>query len=227
MNWLFVVGDTDILRDATSASAVFWYRARHSGLRLLVIAGLTLLFLAAGSVLVLGPEGTGVSWLRREWTALPFCMVLAVWVGYCGWSAFKFLPSRNDRVVLSLRRWVRASVDPWEEKLRALSDDELRGKTAEFRRRLAAGETIDQIRPEAYACVREASRRGLLPFDYLQAVEGGARRRRRLMPARFRSASKPVCCSASWRPVASLIWPPPSGKRSRPSWRPSSRGGHL
>jgi len=173
MNWLFVVGDTDILRDATSASAVFWHRARHSGLRLLVIAGLTLLFLSAGGVLVLGPEGTGVSWLRREWTALPFCMVLAVWVGYCGWSAFKFLPSRNDRVVLSLRRWVRASVDPWEEKLRALSDDELRGKTAEFRRRLAAGETIDQIRPEAYACVREASRRGLLPFDYLQAVDAG------------------------------------------------------
>ena len=40
-----------------------------------------------------------------------------------------------------------------------LSDEELRGKTQEFRDRLAAGETLDDILPEAYAVVREASSR--------------------------------------------------------------------
>ncbi|QLE41771.1 preprotein translocase subunit SecA [Nostoc sp. C052] len=54
-----------------------------------------------------------------------------------------------------------------EEEIKALSDHELKGKTVEFKQRLAKGETLDDILPEAYAVVREAGRRvlGLRHFD--------------------------------------------------------------
>ncbi|MEH2068378.1 MAG: preprotein translocase subunit SecA [Nostoc sp.] len=54
-----------------------------------------------------------------------------------------------------------------EEEINNLSDEELKGKTTEFRQRLAKGETLDDILPEAYAVVREAARRvlGLRHFD--------------------------------------------------------------
>ncbi|MEH2410409.1 preprotein translocase subunit SecA [Nostoc sp.] len=54
-----------------------------------------------------------------------------------------------------------------EEEIKILSDDELKGKTAEFKQRVAKGETLDDLLPEAYAVVREAGRRvlGLRHFD--------------------------------------------------------------
>jgi preprotein translocase subunit SecA len=54
-----------------------------------------------------------------------------------------------------------------EEEVKALSDEELKSKTAEFKQRLAKGETTDDILPEAFAVVREAGRRvlGLRHFD--------------------------------------------------------------
>ncbi|MEH1944574.1 MAG: preprotein translocase subunit SecA [Nostoc sp.] len=54
-----------------------------------------------------------------------------------------------------------------EEEIKVLSDDELKGKTAEFKQRLAKSETLDDILPEAYAVVREAGQRvlGLRHFD--------------------------------------------------------------
>ncbi|MEH2082151.1 MAG: preprotein translocase subunit SecA [Nostoc sp.] len=54
-----------------------------------------------------------------------------------------------------------------EEEIKVLSDDELKGKTVEFKQRLAKGETLNDILPEAYAVVREAGRRvlGLRHFD--------------------------------------------------------------
>ncbi|MBN3940143.1 MAG: preprotein translocase subunit SecA [Nostoc sp.] len=54
-----------------------------------------------------------------------------------------------------------------EEEIKVLSDDELKGKTVEFKQRLTKGETLDDILPEAYAVVREAGRRvlGLRHFD--------------------------------------------------------------
>ncbi|MBW4646076.1 MAG: preprotein translocase subunit SecA [Goleter apudmare HA4340-LM2] len=54
-----------------------------------------------------------------------------------------------------------------EEDIKVLSDEELKGKTAEFQQRLAKGETLDEILPEAFAVVREAGRRvlGLRHFD--------------------------------------------------------------
>ncbi|HLP90537.1 MAG TPA: preprotein translocase subunit SecA [Nostocaceae cyanobacterium] len=54
-----------------------------------------------------------------------------------------------------------------EDEFKALSDEQLKGKTAEFKQRLAKGETLDDILPEAFAVVREAGRRvlGLRHFD--------------------------------------------------------------
>jgi len=106
MNWLQNVGDTDILRDATSASVVFWYRARRSLVRVAGAGAITALLLLLVILLALGPDRTGVLWLRREWLAVAVSMWTVAWGGYCGWLAFKFLPSRNDRVVLRLREVV-------------------------------------------------------------------------------------------------------------------------
>ncbi|NLE18784.1 MAG: hypothetical protein GX632_09655, partial [Propioniciclava sp.] len=52
-------------------------------------------------------------------------------------------------------------VNSIESEFEAMSDEELRGMTAEFRTRLEAGETLDDLLPEAFATVREASRRVL------------------------------------------------------------------
>ena len=58
-------------------------------------------------------------------------------------------------------------VNSLADKYKAMSDDEMRAQTDIFKSRLAAGETLDDIMPEAYACVREASDRilGKRPFD--------------------------------------------------------------
>ncbi len=60
-----------------------------------------------------------------------------------------------------------AEVNGWGERVARLSDGELRAKTDEFRSRLSSGETLDDLLPEAFACVREAATRtiGLRPFD--------------------------------------------------------------
>ena len=60
-----------------------------------------------------------------------------------------------------------ALVNTYEPEVEDLTDVELRGRTEEFRRRLADGETLDDILPEAFACVREAARRtiGQRHFD--------------------------------------------------------------
>ena len=64
--------------------------------------------------------------------------------------------SANDRYVRSLGKHVDA-VNAFEPTISAMSDDELRGQTERFRQRLAAGETLDQLLPEAFATVREAA----------------------------------------------------------------------
>ena len=64
-------------------------------------------------------------------------------------------------------------IEGLEEEMRAKSDEELRAKTTEFKERLAAGETLDDILPEAFAVVREAADRatGLRPFK-VQLIGG-------------------------------------------------------
>ncbi|HEU4797882.1 MAG TPA: preprotein translocase subunit SecA, partial [bacterium] len=64
-------------------------------------------------------------------------------------------------------------VNALDAEISSLSDDALRAKTAEFKARLAGGETLDDIMAEAFAVVREASKRtiGLRPFD-VQLIGG-------------------------------------------------------
>ena len=58
-------------------------------------------------------------------------------------------------------------------EMMALSDEELKGKTKEFKERLAKGETLDDLLPEAFAVVREAGRRVLNMEHYRVQLIGG------------------------------------------------------
>jgi preprotein translocase subunit SecA len=64
-------------------------------------------------------------------------------------------------------------VNTFEPEVEDLSDEELRGKTAEFRRRFEDAETLDQLLPEAFACVREAARRTLGQRHFDVQIMGG------------------------------------------------------
>ena len=64
-------------------------------------------------------------------------------------------------------------VESYRETMQALSDEQLRGKTKEFKDRLSKGETLDDILPEAYAVVREAGRRVLGMEHYRVQIIGG------------------------------------------------------
>ncbi|MDD6480669.1 MAG: preprotein translocase subunit SecA [Lachnospiraceae bacterium] len=64
-------------------------------------------------------------------------------------------------------------VEGYREKMQALSDEELRGKTKEFKERLEKGDTLDDLLPEAYAVVREAARRVLGMEHYRVQIIGG------------------------------------------------------
>ncbi|MDH5470669.1 MAG: preprotein translocase subunit SecA, partial [Gammaproteobacteria bacterium] len=68
--------------------------------------------------------------------------------------------SRNDRQLKRMTRVV-TRINDLESGLKALSDEALRGRTDEFRSRLAAGESLDDLLPEAFATVREAASRVL------------------------------------------------------------------
>jgi len=59
-----------------------------------------------------------------------------------------------------------SKIESMRDAMQALSDEELRGKTQEFKDRLAKGETLDDVLPEAYAAVREAARRTLKMEPY-------------------------------------------------------------
>ncbi|MEY4634621.1 MAG: hypothetical protein RJA55_419 [Acidobacteriota bacterium] len=84
----------------------------------------------------------------------------------------KVLGSQNDRDLKKLRPRV-AEVNDFEARIKALSDDQLKGKTAEFRSRLANGETINDLLPEAFAVVREGGRRILSMRHYDVQLIGG------------------------------------------------------
>ncbi|MRH78681.1 preprotein translocase subunit SecA [Spiribacter sp. C176] len=84
----------------------------------------------------------------------------------------KIFGSRNDRLVKKLQRQV-SRINELEPDLQALSDDAFPDKTAELRSRVAAGETLDSLLPEAFALVREAAQRtlGMRHFD-VQMIGG-------------------------------------------------------
>ena len=78
----------------------------------------------------------------------------------------------NDRSLKAYQRRV-PEINALEAGIAALDDDALRGKTAEFRARIAGGTTLDELLPEAFAVTREAARRvlGMRHFD-VQLIGG-------------------------------------------------------
>ena len=80
--------------------------------------------------------------------------------------------SSNDRLLKQYRKTVER-INALEAGLESLSDDELRGKTQLFRDRLAAGETLDALLPEAFAVVREGSKRAMKMRHFDVQLSGG------------------------------------------------------
>src|SRR5918912_1596970 len=78
----------------------------------------------------------------------------------------------NERQIRRMRPVV-ARINELEPAMQALSDAELRAKTAEFRQRLAQGESLDDLLPEAFAACREAGRRYLKMRHYDVQLMGG------------------------------------------------------
>src|SRR6185436_10374232 len=85
----------------------------------------------------------------------------------------KVIGTQNERDLKRLRPLVD-EVGALEPAIKALSDEKLRAKTAEFRQRLGQGETLDDLLPEAFAVVREAGRRMLSMRHFDVQLIGGA-----------------------------------------------------
>src|SRR5881275_3211804 len=85
----------------------------------------------------------------------------------------KVVGTQNERELKRLRPIV-GLVNAFEPAIQPLSDDQLRAKTAEFRQRFGAGETLDELLPEAFAVVREAGKRTLNMRHFDVQLIGGA-----------------------------------------------------
>lgn len=84
----------------------------------------------------------------------------------------KIFGSRNDRLLKQYRSSV-SRINALEGGLEKLTDDELRGKTQEFKERIAEGETLDSVLPEAFAVVREGSKRAMKMRHFDVQLLGG------------------------------------------------------
>jgi len=84
----------------------------------------------------------------------------------------KIFGSRNDRLLKTYRKTVER-INALEAGLESLSDDELRAKTQNFRDRAAAGESLDALLPEAFAVVREGSKRVMKMRHFDVQLAGG------------------------------------------------------
>ncbi|MEA3253305.1 MAG: preprotein translocase subunit SecA [Pseudomonadota bacterium] len=84
----------------------------------------------------------------------------------------KMVGSKNDREVKRMGK-LTGEIGAFEQSIAALADDELRQRTEQLRERLGGGESLDKLLPEAFACVREASKRvmGMRHFD-VQLIGG-------------------------------------------------------
>src|SRR6186997_1036239 len=84
----------------------------------------------------------------------------------------KIVGDSNDRAIKQIMP-IADEIESIKDEYQALSDDQLREMTAEFRARLADGETLDDILPDAFATVREAARRQIGQFHYKVQLIGG------------------------------------------------------
>ncbi|MBL4908279.1 MAG: preprotein translocase subunit SecA [Sneathiella sp.] len=86
--------------------------------------------------------------------------------------AKKLFGSSNDRILKSIKAKV-LEINGFEDKIVPLSDDDLKAKTDQFRDALINGQSLDDILPEAFACVREAAKRALGERHYDVQLMGG------------------------------------------------------
>ena len=84
----------------------------------------------------------------------------------------KIFGTRSEREVKRVLP-LADKVDGLRSQMQALSDEDLKNKTAEFKKRLGEGETLDDLLPEAYATVREAARRILNMEHFRVQIIGG------------------------------------------------------
>ncbi len=84
----------------------------------------------------------------------------------------KLFGSRNDRLLKQYRKTV-ARINAMEPEYEKLSDEALRGKTQEFKERIAKGEALDELLPEAFAVVREGSKRVMKMRHFDVQLVGG------------------------------------------------------
>ncbi|MBC8519898.1 MAG: preprotein translocase subunit SecA [Gammaproteobacteria bacterium] len=84
----------------------------------------------------------------------------------------KVFGSRNERTIRKMRKTVE-QINALEDEFHLLSDDELQGKTGEFRSRVESGSSLDDLLPEAFAVVREASQRVFQMRHYDEQLIGG------------------------------------------------------
>ena len=84
----------------------------------------------------------------------------------------KLFGTHSEREIKRIMPLVE-QIEKLKPDMMALSDDELRGKTKEYRERLEQGTTLDELLPEAYATVREAARRVLNMEHYRVQLIGG------------------------------------------------------
>src|SRR5687767_5597481 len=84
----------------------------------------------------------------------------------------KLLGDPNKKALQSLQPLVER-INGLEDSVVKLSDEELKNKTTEFKERLEKGETLDQLLPEAFAVVREASKRTIGERHYNVQLMGG------------------------------------------------------
>ena len=89
-----------------------------------------------------------------------------------GTIARKIFGSANDRYVKKIHRTVQ-QINSFEPAISKLTDEELRGKTIEFKKKLADGYSLDELLPEAFAVVREAAKRTLGQRHYDVQLVGG------------------------------------------------------
>ena len=88
------------------------------------------------------------------------------------WALKKTFGTKHEREVKKLQPQIVA-INALEDKMRALSDDQLRGKTAEFRQQIDHGASLDELMVPAYAAVREAARRVVHMRHYDVQLIGG------------------------------------------------------
>ena len=84
----------------------------------------------------------------------------------------KIFGTENDRFLKSIRPTI-AKINSYEDSFKSLSDADLAAKTADFKQRIANGESLDSVLPEAFAVVREAGRRVLGMRHYDVQLVGG------------------------------------------------------